>query len=703
MSTASRTSRTQRLFQVAIDGRPAREFPSLRTAVARPTNLREDLRPLVGRTAELARLQALLDGDARLVTVVGAGGAGKTRLALAAARRMLDDMPGGVFVVALASVGDAAALLDAVTLAMDLRGLNDDPMARIAGSVTGRPTLLVLDNFEHLLAAAPIVGELLAEAPELKLLVTSQAALDIGGETVVGLDALELDAAVELFERFAQRGGALSDRDEERDALRELCRRVGCLPLAIELAAARTSVLAPSELLQRLERSSEVLSGGRRDAPERQRSLRAMFDWTHGLLAPAERVLFRRLGAFAGPVALDPIETICEIPTDEPPLSALDSLDGLLRFSLVTRDESTAYGRRFTMPEALREFARRELARVGDAPLVRLRHAEHLAAVAGESRIWFSASPAARARLLALQAEIRPALAWAADADADLYRRLVAVLALGMVRRGQVRDAIEHATRARAASEAPADDVDAWTRNCLAYGLLAGGRLHEAESAIGPVIAYYRERGDARHLGLALNTAGWVALGGDLQRALEIAQESFELLGASGDRALADRGLILLIQVLLDTGALDDASRLLDQAAAATTDPQSEMTNAVATLRGDAAIAGGDAAAALVHYAESLRIAVMRADGIQTITDAYCVAFALARAGRPEGAVEAAAITAAIAADAGHANRFPDIDAAIEDARAAVGPVAAQLTARGHGLPAGQRVARVLALADAAS
>jgi predicted ATPase len=615
---------------------------------------------------------------------------------------MLDEMPGGAFVASLASVRDPGAVLGAVTGALDLRGANGDPDSRIVARVRGRPTLIVLDNFEQLLAAAPVVGGLVSRAPELRVLVTSQAALRVAGEVVMGLDALELDAAADLFVQLAQAvAPRWSPTAEERQPIVEICRRVGCLPLAIELAAARASVLDPKELLARLERSSELLRGGARDAPERQQSLRATFRWTHGLLQGAQRVLFRRLGVFAGPVALQTIEAVCEIQDDDQSVVALDALEGLIEFSLVARDQAAVHGTRFTMAQALREFAEAELTASGEEQQVRRRHAEHLAAVAGEARVWFSADSEACGRVLALEAEIRPALQWAVEHDAELYRRLVAALALGLIRRGQIREALDHTTRARAGFEAPHDEIDAWLGNCRAYALLMSGRLDEATSAIEPVIAFHRALGDSRYLGLALHTAGWIANepGRDRPLALALSRESLELLRSTGDPALAGRGVALLIQVLIYMNALEDAERLLAQAAASITDPESDLANAVATLSGDVALARGDAATALAHFVGSLKLAARRSDGIQIVNDSHCVAHALALTGRPEAALEAAGAAAAIAADSGHAVQFADIEAEIDAARNVVGSAAADLIARGRNLEPGERVARVLALA----
>lgn len=699
--------RSEALFHLVIEGRGAAEFPALRTAISRPTNLREDLRPLVGRDRELDQLCGLVRRE-RLVSVVAAGGAGKTRLALAAARLLLDDLPGGAFLVSLAPVTDPNATLDAIVRALDLRGPDDAPATQVAGWARDRPTLLVLDNFEQLLPAAPLVSELVADAPELRVLVTSQAALRVSGEVVMELVALELDAAADLFVALAQ-GVAGRDRSEveDRGAIVEICRRVGCLPLAVELAAARAELLSPKELLARLDVSSDVLRGVARDAPERQRSLRATFEWTYALLAPSERQLFRRLGVFAGPAGVDTIEAVCTMPDADKPVLVLDALEGLLEFSLVRRDERTDQSRRFTMPQALRDFARGELEASDEAKAVRRRHAEHVLNVADQARVWFTAASDATARVLELEAEIRPALTWASSHDPELYRRLVCALALGLIRRGHVAEALGHATRACATSEVPGDEIDAWVGNCRAYALEMSGRVEEGEAEIKPVIAFYRTGGHPIGLGLALHTAGWLATdAGHEERALELGRESLDLLRSTGDPALTGRALGFLIEVLLYRGAFEEGEELLAEAEAAITDPESDLASIVTTTKGDLALARGDAATALTHFAASLELAARRRDGVQVINDAHCIAYALAIAGRHEAALEAEGTAAAIAADGGHdavynwaARGGFDLAAMIGQARESVGQTADQLEARGRDVPPGERVAHLLTLA----
>ena len=226
----------------------------------------------------------------------------KTRLALALARRLLDDLPGGAFLVALAPVSDPAGVLPAVARALELGDDAGELAPRLAARLGQRRSLLVLDNFEQILPGGSAVAELLECARDLRVLVTSQAPLHVRGETVVTLDALAPEAATALFtERARAATPGWSATADEAAAVADVCERVGRLPLAVELAAARVAVLAPSELLRRLEASSDVLRNVARDAPERHRNLRATFEWSHGLLAPEHQVAVRPPRRVRGP------------------------------------------------------------------------------------------------------------------------------------------------------------------------------------------------------------------------------------------------------------------------------------------------------------------------------------------------------------------------------------------------------------------
>jgi hypothetical protein len=288
-------SAPERLFQLGT-----KDLPPLKTL--HETNLPVPATPFLGREREIEQLAALMRRpDVRLVTLTGPGGSGKTRLALQAAAAAADDYDHGVWWVPLASLSDQRLVEDAAAQAL---GSKDT----LSAAVHDKRLLLVLDNFEHLLDAAPGVAETIGSCPRLTVLVTSREPLHVDGEWEIAVDPLRDREAVELF---VQRALAVNSDFAANGEVVEICRRLDGLPLAIELAAARVKVLSPEVLLERLEQRLPLLGGGSRSAPERQRTLRATIAWSHDLLTAAEQDLFARLAVFTGGCTLDAAEMIC--------------------------------------------------------------------------------------------------------------------------------------------------------------------------------------------------------------------------------------------------------------------------------------------------------------------------------------------------------------------------------------------------------
>ena len=337
----------QRLYQLG-----GGEFPPLRSL--NQTNLPLQPTPLVGRETGLAELAALLGrDDVRLVTLTGPGGGGKTRLGLQAAAEAVDRMPDGVFWVSLAPIPSAELVLPAIARALGVQERAGEPMdVTLRMFLAQRRLLLLLDNFEHVLGARSLLAGFLAECPELTLLVTSRTALELSSEHLYEVPSLREDEAVELFVERAAQAGADVAPDE---AVATICRRLDCLPLALELAAARVRVLEPQALLERLERRLPLLKGGAPDLPARQQTLYATIAWSHDLLDEQERTLFRRLSVFAGSFTLESAEAVAE--------ADLWAVESLVAKSLVRRWGSGRLG----LLETIHEFAEEQLAGSGES------------------------------------------------------------------------------------------------------------------------------------------------------------------------------------------------------------------------------------------------------------------------------------------------------------------------------------------------
>lgn len=379
------------------------------------TNLPSAPSPLVGREGELEELVLLLLGEARLVTVIGAGGTGKTRLALAVADRLLDELAGGAFLVELAELSAPDELLGAIASVV---GASSDVVAK---TLAGHELLLVLDNFEHVLDAAPVLAELLGSAPRLRILVTSQSPLRLTQEHIYALAGLDEGPATELLLARAHRTSRDFALDESGAAtIASLCRELDGSPLAIELAAARLAVLSPGELLERLRRSPDALGTGGRNLPERQRGLRAAMLWSYGLLDPPAATLFRRLGHFAGPPTLERIEQVCGEGIDD----VLEALAQLVDLSLVRRTR----GGRFELRSALLTYSRELLEQSGEHDALCRCHAEALVSE------WLppvldrpmSAYRETYGPVVAEESDLVVLLDWSARSDTELFSRLIA-------------------------------------------------------------------------------------------------------------------------------------------------------------------------------------------------------------------------------------------------------------------------------------
>ena len=713
--------RPQELFCAVIDGRGASAFPAPRTEDLRQTNLPAGLAPLVGREAELERIRESLTGEReRLVTLTGRGGVGKTSLALVAATEMLDQHPGGVWLVSLAGVSSPGDVLAAVASTVRAEGEPlDSPLLALTKHLRGRgSTLLVLDNMEHLLAAAAELAVVLDELPDLHLLVTSQTPLRLTGERCVPLDALDDGAALALMEQVARRRGAPpSAAETDRPALLEIAHLLDGLPLALELAAARLALLSPAQLLERLRGSSDVLKDTRSGRPERQRSLRATVDWTLALLEDEPRTLFVRMGAFNGPVGLEEFELIAG--TDG--LDVLEALAGLVDIALVRRVESGDGRVRFGLPEALRQIAASMLDTVPDGQRWRGAHARR------QHELLWAATPswvpsAVYRAAMAAEIEAAAALHWARASGDPLAAPLGVASAELMLDRGRLRDA--RAVLAPLLEEPAGDPVIdslAFVSNAGALSLL--GQVDEARSFADQAIAIAPDQ-QTRAWGL-FERGKIDTFAGEHEAGIRYMEQATALTRDLGPAALCG-ALVFEAQARLLAGELDRAVELLAEAERIGEPVDAWGLVGIETFHADIAALSGDQRLALALYTQSLETAQSRGDELQIMYDLWGVATALTNLHEDAQALEVAGLAEAqsreIRGPATHrepevpqnnANEDPLVPGEIRDASPTrvdsvaaaeqrVGSdAAAELKARGHALPAGSRVTRACQFARA--
>jgi len=597
------------------------------------SNLPAPATPLVGRVAELDALVSLLRGRSRLVTALGPGGTGKTRLALEAASLLVDDFRDGVFLVDLTPLRDAELVVHAIGRVLGLPEADD-----VRERLRSRRLLLVLDNFEQVAAAATDVAGLIAACPRLGVLVTSRVPLRVEAERMFEVPPLPESDAVALF---VDRALAVEPEFVDDGSVAELCRRLDGLPLAVELAAARVRTFPPAEVLSRIEEALSLLVGGRRDAPSRQRTLRGAIAWSVDLLDPAEHRLFAQLGVFASGCTTDAAAAVCG--ADEAGLSSL------VEASLLRR---RADGSRWTMLETVREYAAEQLAASPERTDVERRHVEWLTRLAAEVQR-HARGPEEKPWLnrMALELdEVRVALARALESGGDHAAALTLAAAL---------EAFWTRRRLEAEGVRTLDALLPFRDQVpepVAVGALASAArlaldLRDVER--GRPWAEEAERlarasGDGEGLAWALHCLGQAAaIEGDHAEARVRLLESSRLFVDLGLTAPAAGRLTYLADLEWRSGDHEAARAALDRAAELYAAAGDRF--GVASCRhgcGDLALDRGDDMSARVLYAEALEAMV---DSGSDVDLAYCfgglAAVAarggrLADAGRLWGAVE---------------------------------------------------------------
>ena len=559
------------------DGRRAPDLlPSRRFAVPIPRT------SLVGREREIAHAaKLLLDPQVRLLSLTGPGGSGKSRMAIAVARETAEAFPGGAQFVGLGAITNPELVGDAIVKALNLVSVANRSIAQLICDQldTSRPFLLILDNFEQVLAAAQTVSEILAQCPCVKAVVTSRASLKIYGEQEFPVSPLMASAAVQLFE---QRSMAVRPNfavtSENRPAIEAVCQRLDGLPLAIELAAACTKALSPAAILDRLQSRLELLTSGASDLPDRQRTLRRTIDWSYDLLSQAEQRLFWRIASFVGGATPEAVEAVCNTRLDLG-IAVFDGLSSLLDKSLIQRVDQNESEPRFTMLETIREYALERLNLSGEGPSTRRSHAAYFLVLATEGNP--ELDPIARTEWLArCDAEIdnfRAALRWLLENhELDWAIRLSISLfrfwdmrehlvegrthlenLLRLIESGYVKERgrICHFLGALATSQGDYESADAFLRQSLAlyrelddqWGIAASwnalaittrdrGNFEEAESYFEMSLAYWRKLPDPISTAQCLhNLANAAKMRGDFRRATTALAEAISVFRERGD------------------------------------------------------------------------------------------------------------------------------------------------------------------------
>ncbi len=618
-----------------------------------PSNLPYLLTRLVGRDDELAAVQKALAG-ARLLTLTGTGGVGKTRLALAAAAGASAEFADGVFLVELAPLADPDLLAQHVLAALGLREeAGQSPDGTLAAHLRGRHLLLVLDNCEHLVGPAAALAEsLLRTCPRLTVLATSREPLGVPGEATWRVPSLSPAGAIALFTERAQAVRADFDADSSAAALAQLCRRLDNIPLAIELAAARTGALSVEEIAARLDDRFRLLSGGARTAVPRQQTLRAMVDWTYDALSPAERRVFDRLAVFGSAFALDAAEEVVA-DADVEAGDVVGILAGLVNKSLVLAEQANP-GRPtcYRLLETMRHYARERLAESGEATAVRSRHLARAVAIAtaAEGGLDGPDQAAVLDRIDAEHDDLRVALAWGTSGgDPEPALRLATALGRFWEVRGHLSEGrgwLEAALTAGGGSELPGlraaalnwaavlaqhqgdygaarglyehslalrrrlDDRLGTAAALVGLGNLAAlqGLLTMARAQFEESLAIGRDLDEPQVVAASLTNLGWVAHArGDLGSARALYEEALTTRRQLGDghgtaMVLANLGDLALQQGdlasadALHTEGLDLRRRLGDR---------SGVADSLAAL-GRVALAQGDRAAARTLHSQGL-------------------------------------------------------------------------------------------------